>query len=288
MGTVVRPVAIGVTAHAALTASGGVAHVLARLSASTYLTANEQIIWLGAAGSALHPRAILTETLFDPAIGVARDPDAGAVRIAPCQAPPWRPALPRLDRGALGDLAREWRALVAGAADLGAPDGFGALLVGAPLRFPLEGTEGAAHALARACADAEPPRATEAALELLGRGGGLTPSGDDFVGGALFARAWLASAGIVDPAAWRSVADVVVAAAASRTHPISVALLGDLTWGAGWAPLHDLASALAASDRDAAVRAAGRLVRLGHTSGWDLLAGVGAGLGLSWAAPLVH
>jgi hypothetical protein len=276
-------VAIGITAHAALTDSGGVARVLARLSASTYLTANEQIIWLGAAGSALHPRAILTETPFDPESGE----DAGAVRIGACQAPPWRPALPRLNRGALGDLAREWRALVAGAANLGAPDGFGALLVGAPLRFPLEGTEGAAHALARACADAEPPRATEAALELLGRGGGLTPSGDDFVGGALFARAWLASEGIVDPVAWRGVADIVVAAAAARTHPISAALLGDLTWGAGWAPLHDLASALAASDHDAAMRAARRLVRLGHTSGWDLLAGVGAGLGLPWAAPLV-
>ena len=77
--------AIGITAHAALTGSGGVARVLARLSASTYLTANEQIIWLGAAGSALHPRTILTETPFDPDVGVARNPDAGAVRIGPCR-----------------------------------------------------------------------------------------------------------------------------------------------------------------------------------------------------------
>jgi hypothetical protein len=38
-------------------------------------------------------------------------------------------------------------------------------------------------------------------------------------------------------------------------------------------------AALASGAGPAAEAAARRLVRLGHTSGWDVLAGVGAGLG---------
>jgi hypothetical protein len=71
----------------------------------------------------------------------------------------------------------------------------------------------------------------------------------------------------------------VVAAAPGRTHPISAALLGDLAAGRSWAPLHELVAALAAGTPRAAGAAARRLVALGHSSGWDMLAGVGAGLG---------
>jgi Protein of unknown function (DUF2877) len=77
----------------------------------------------------------------------------------------------------------------------------------------------------------------------------------------------------------RHLAGAVVAAAPARTHPISAALLTDLADGLGWAPLHDLVAALATGDAPAAEVAARTLVRLGHTSGWDLLAGVTAGLG---------
>ena len=70
----------------------------------------------------------------------------------------------------------------------------------------------------------------------------------------------------------------MLAAAPAQTHPISVALLGDLAAGVGHAPLHDLLAALAADRHADAVDAARRLVRLGHTSGWDMLAGLVAGL----------
>src|SRR5438874_581081 len=65
--------------------------------------------------------------------------------------------------------------------------------------------------------------------------------------------------------------------AARLTHPIGAALLGDLLVGEGWAALHDLAAALARDDEPAALEAARRLTRLGHSSGWDLLAGFVAG-----------
>src|SRR3989442_421674 len=64
---------------------------------------------------------------------------------------------------------------------------------------------------------------------------------------------------------------VVATAARQRTHPISAALLGDLVAGDAYGPLHDLACALAAGT--SALEPARRLTRLGHSSGWDLLAG---------------
>jgi hypothetical protein len=128
---------------------------------------------------------------------------------------------------------------------------------------------------------APPPRPR---CRLLGLGAGLTPSGDDYVGGALFARAWLGGSGSGTAPAWRAAAAEVADAARARTHPISAALLRDLAAGLGWAPLHDLAAGLDEAQPARAVEAARRLTRLGHTSGWDLLAGLGAGLGIPTAS----
>jgi hypothetical protein len=261
--------AIGALAHSALAASAGRARRLARLSVSVYLTAGEAIVWLGLTGAALHPRAILVDAL----------PDLGAddLVIDTRGAAPWRPALPALDAPAAQRVRECWRRVTHDLTPLGEPGGFGALLAGRPLGFPLQGARDAAAAFAAACARDDTAAAAGAAPALLGLGGGLTPSGDDYVGGALFARAWLTDAGRAP--GWERTAAAVVAAAAARTHPISVALLGDLAAGLGWAPLHDLAAALAADAPAAARNAAHRLTRLGHTSGWDLLAGFGAGLG---------
>jgi hypothetical protein len=267
----VNVVAIGAIAHAALRRAGGRARVLARLRSSTYLTADGAIVWLGAAGATLHPRAILVATA--PAL------DTDDVQVDAGGLAPWWPALPVLRADATARLLLDgWRRLAADCGALGTPGGFGALLTGHPLAFPLEGARGAAEALALACARDDAPAAADAALALLGLGAGLTPSGDDYVGGALFARHLLAAAGRADAPAWRRAARTIVAAAPTRTHPISVALLDDLAAGLGWAPLHDLVTALAAGAPRAALEAALRLTRLGHTSGWDLLAGLGAGL----------
>jgi hypothetical protein len=87
------------------------------------------------------------------------------------------------------------------------------------------------------------------------------------VGGALFALRFLRS----DCA--RQGAPALLHEARERTHPLSARLLADLAAGEGWAPLHDLVAALGADDR-ALITAARSLVALGHSSGWDLLAGV--------------
>jgi hypothetical protein len=191
---------------------------------------------------------------------------------------PWRPEPLALDGPRVAALRQGWRRLEPALSALGAPAGFGALLAGAPLAFPLGGAAADARALADACARDDAPAGGAAAIALLGVGGGLTPSGDDFVGGALFARHLLAEAGAADARAWRRVADAVCAAAPVRTHPISATLLGDLARGDGHAPLHELIVALVTGDDARARDCAACLVRLGHSSGWDMLAGLAAGL----------
>ena len=84
------------------------------------------------------------------------------------------------------------RALLDALPALGPADGLGALLCGAAPAFPLEGAAPQARSLARACAADDPGGAVEAATALLGLGPGLTPSGDDYVGGAFFSRALVA------------------------------------------------------------------------------------------------
>lgn len=268
------PLAVGAIAHAALARTGGRARVLARLSTSTYLLAGDEIVWLGPADAVMHPRAIL---------GTMRAGDADVVRIDAAALAPWHPPAPGLDGASLERMREGWRHLVRDvtvSADVPAgAGGFGALLTGAPLAFPLDGARAPAAALARACAHDDASGARAPAEALLGLGGGLTPSGDDYVGGALFARGVLATASLADATGWRRTGGAVVETARVRTHPISVALLDDLVGGGTWAPLHEIMAGLAHGDRAVAAAAARRLVALGHTSGWDLLAGLGAGLG---------
>jgi len=261
--------AIGAIAHAALTRTAGTARVVARLTGSTYLDAEGALVWLGPDHATLHPRAIL-------AGAAAGDGDALAFVIDGLV--PWRPTPLALEVADVATIRRGWRALLTDLRALGTPGGFGALLAGDPLTFPLEGARGDAGDLARACEQDDADAATRAALALLGVGGGLTPSGDDFVGGALFARRLLADAGVADAVAWRHAAASIRAAAVERTHPLSATLLGDLADGHTYASLHDLMYGLARAAPAAARDATRRLVRLGHSSGWDMLAGLGAGL----------
>lgn len=261
----IRVCSLGWKASDALARSGGSARVFAALSESIYLTACDELLWLGRAGSPLHPRAMLT--------GGPLPFEADALELDPDGVLPWTPpAPPRACRPET--LVAGVDALVGTIRAIGAPDGFGALLVGATPRFPLDRAADRARRLAGACAADDPRAAADAATELLGLGPGLTPSGDDYVGAAFFGKTLLAAAGACDRDAWARAGAVVLERAHRRTHPISAALLGDLLDGHGHAPLHELAGALAAGgDRRAALDTARRLVAIGHSSGWDMLAG---------------
>jgi hypothetical protein len=107
---------------------------------------------------------------------------------------------------------------------------------------------------------------------LLGRGPGLTPSGDDVVAGVL-----LASRRVLPYEEAEAVATAVRRAARLATTVVSRGMLSDA--GAGWCPdvvARGLAALVAppGGQGEAAGRAAVHdLLRVGHTSGGDLLCG---------------
>ena len=277
-GSYNRPVklgtVIGIGWRAAEVLDGAAtARVLAPMRASIYIVARGEILWLGGPAEVMHPRAVLFSEPPDAACFAAGD----ALPVPRWTMRAWRPDRPQGVGDAVTTLRGGARRLSRTAAALGEPAGFGAWLTGAPLAFPLSGAEKAAATLESACAADDATAAAAAAAALLGLGAGLTPSGDDFVGGAFFARALLGELGSSDGAAWRRAAETVRSAARAATTPISAALLGDLMDGHGWSPLQELGLALASDDDAAATSAASRLIRLGHSSGWDLLSGFIAG-----------
>jgi hypothetical protein len=254
--------------------SAGVATVLAPLTASLYCQANGEIVWLGTPDSTLHPRAMLAHgpspLWTGAAVGDTLVFDAASLR-------PWTPAPLDRSQESCTMLAAGAEALLAARAALGPPDGFGALLGGGTPVFPLHGARDRVLALAYACHAGDVDGAADLAITLLGLGAGLTPSGDDLVGGMFFARAHLREPG--DTGAGRAAASQILTAARERTHPISAALLSDMLEGRAHAPLHALVSLLAsAAPLGSALDAARDLTRLGHSSGWDILTGFLAGV----------
>ena len=259
---------IGWKAHRALARSGGVARVIARTTRSAWLVADGDVLWLGAA-EILHPRAI----------GAAADVGAPTVRIDITGAQPWRPTTAAADEETVGTAIAGARHRRRTLDAVGAPDGLARLLYDGwrGIRSDvLTLAAGPVAALAAASDTDRPADAVPPAVALLGLGEGLTPSGDDFVGALFFARHWLGTAGVADARGWRAAAEVLRSAARDRTHPISAALLGDLLDGETYAPVHELVAALAGGADDRA--AARRLTGLGHSSGWDMLAGLLVGL----------
>jgi len=270
----VRVMDIGRKARGLLAGARTPPTLIAALSRSLYLDVAGEILWLGPPGSTLHARAMIADT----AVADARGDAVPRIDISLARA--WEPVA--LPTGVAADvMARAAGELARAVVPLDRPQGFGPLLAGARPSFPLERAADDASAFLSACAAGEASTAAAMAERLLGLGPGLTPAGDDLVGGALFARRTLADAGADEVAPWQAAAETIRAQATGRTHRISAALLGDLVDGEGYAPLHELAVALACGNASLARDAAARLIRIGHSSGWDLLAGFLGALGAS-------
>lgn len=108
--------------------------------------------------------------------------------------------------------------------------------------------------------------AIDGALQLAGIGQGLTPSGDDFIIGVMLA-AW---AGLYGAAA-EEFCVPLAHAAAPRTTSLSAAFLHATARGEAMSAWHALFAALACPDNLPA--ALGAVLKIGHTSGADALAG---------------
>ena len=245
-------------------------------------------------GNVIHARAVIAPChLRGLSPGAATVVDGGwlmlgaAARVEVAHAPVWNPPLvqpgeaaePRNAAVALTTLIRglHTRAPSSGmapaiahvAAAVGEPD--------RDIEVPLGGSE-----LLRRVVDsalARRPDVLSLAAGLLGLGPGLTPSGDDFAGGLVFAMRALHVA-YPDRFPWdEEGASRMLVQAREQTNAISAELLGDHMRGRGAGPLHDVAEAVLTAQSAARLTSAAEgLMRIGRTTGWDILTGYCAGM----------
>lgn len=241
-------------ARAAVTSAGrfaldalraGPARAIAVFERSAYVETPSGLACLGAVGDGpLNAQCALPSGLT---LGAAVDVDlSNAIRWFPRPAPPWNGtsverALVKLDRALEGRLPVDGLAHVLGPAE--APP--------------------AVRALSRWIADPSSP--LQEVRGLIGLGPGLTPSGDDLVGGALCA---LHAVKRVEDATRLS--DWALPIARNETGRISHAHLACAAEGECSAVVNEAIVALLSGQ----VPDLAGIDAVGHTSGWDALAGV--------------
>lgn len=138
--------------------------------------------------------------------------------------------------------------------------------------------------LMEACRAREMVRIAQSGLRLVGLGPGLTPSGDDYLGGLLFTAHRLKAAYPIEFRWGAGPVSNFLRQARPLTNRISHTILSDLAHGHGPEPLHDFVnSLLQAGAAEGLLSDADRITRIGHTSGWDMLAGALTGMLLTEA-----
>lgn len=186
-----------------------------------------------------------------------------------------RPAAPPL---AVATLRAGLRRLASSAARR-APGGFGPLLCapGGCARAPdsaLLATAAPTLAALRAWLATRlaggdgPPPAVDA---LIGLGGGLTPSGDDYLCGVMTALNYFGNDDLAS-----QLASVVLPRAAQETNLVSKAYLRCAAAGEASVVLFDVLECLLGADRPWLEQRLDAVNAVGHTSGWDCLAGAAA------------
>ncbi len=248
-----------------LIARGCAGKILAVVTHAAYLIADDgEIFWLAHETLPMHPRAILAE--FDEntlRVGMDFSARDGRVRLADrltidcTTAERWLPAPIKPAR-------------VAPPAKLRARGDASSKLYGTSL--PIAN-------VARACREKNIPAVAEQSKALIGLGAGLTPAGDDFIGGLLFAAHHLNRAYRLR---WdRDSFDELLAYARTQTNQISFTILRDHACGEGVEPLHTwLAAMLDEPERSDLATHARRVSAIGDTSGKEMLAGALIGITL--------
>jgi Protein of unknown function (DUF2877) len=268
--------------------------VLAALPDVAYLrTALGEILWLSSDGTPMHRRcARVGKSLPRLEAGAPFNVDRRGLNIGPrvflesATALLWQPC--PINAGEvvpLADLPGRIRAL-ASILDCAQAPGLGQLIPPIVHGGPGAVTTTDDPVLRRAkplvldAADAfrkgDGEQAVRCADALVGLGAGLTPSGDDFLGGLLFGASALCTG---YPGSRFVDVEIPVETYRARTHPISFTLLGDHASGHAIAPLHGIVNGILTSASMESIRPAVlQLVHVGHSTGWDTLAGLFAGL----------
>ena len=273
--------------------------ILAGYSRAVYLcSAAGDVLWLAPGDVPMHRRGIRVQASLPrpPRDSAYRVADGtlqlgSAVSIELGQAQIWEP--PRFAWS-----AQRFETEICSSGQLRmlpSPMGFGAFLpplleyaAGTP--FPPQAPRGdravesaysAICGVASACRQHDLAALLKHAEGLVGMGNGLTPSGDDYLGGVLFGLAMLREAGArLEWCSPDSVAPFITASGA-RTNLISAALLGDHAVGHASETLHRFVFAFLMDQSPEAIhRAACDLIQMGHSTGWDLLTGVWTAMAL--------
>lgn len=133
--------------------------------------------------------------------------------------------------------------------------------------------------IARACLSHDLPGVFRQAEALIGLGEGLTPSGDDFLGGLFFARHLLSCS--YPNLFYLEFSNIPewIDAYQPHTNLISFFLLKDNAVGHALEPINRFGIALLTNQTVAsAISAASDLIKVGHSTGWDLLTGFLVGM----------
>lgn len=217
--------------------------VIARFERSFYVATGGGLACIGATGLGRGPLNVLVPGIKDlPALGESIRCNRGSIRFSsgltfPIQgAVLWRPVpAPAFRRGALPRIKHI---------------------------FPAE-SEALASWIAQGALGSPPKKASS----LVGLGTGLTPAGDDLIGGALIALRAVGS-----KATAKRLGTWALRLAKTRTNRISRAHLACAASGEGHEALHQALSAILAG-RTNLENELSALRRIGHTSGMDALSG---------------
>lgn len=288
---------IGATAYAAMLESDRSWSVLASVSGAIYIESDAgDILWIAASASALHPRAILLQVMPTemPIAGTTCSLKGGCLHVgtnlvvrlrgAELWCPDRMRALNHEDAAAAvqrivaaidqAALRASPQGLLASVVFLHAPDSGRGSRNAVDQELVATASQ-AIEVLRQTATEFDLPRRLQDASQLVGLGRGLTPSGDDLLGGFLYALRAL------DSQDWKSRGldwegvDGWLSQVRLLTNKISFAILADLAHGDATAVLHEfLNAALNGESAECLVRAAGRVSGIGQSSGWDMLAGM--------------
>ena len=209
----------------------------------------------------------------DPVFLQEEELRTGNRRILWKKAQPWQSVLPPFARrraaaDTLADLLRQ----------RGKPGGMLGLLVPAAAGDLLARTlRERSLLLLEKLESADWTAAEAAALRLIGLGGGLTPSGDDFLSGLLLT---LNQPEGPYPEECRRFGRELAERAAERTHDISAAMLRQAAAGRTRQRVLDFLTAMDAPSPDSIAAALPPLLAIGALSGTDLAVGLWAGTAL--------
>ncbi len=303
------PRVLGSMAHEWLASPSGQGKVFAVVINCIYLVnADDQLVWLANEKAPLHPRLIQIAGALP---GLAPDNPfriedrelifPNGVVVNPKNAEAWRPAdIDREDLLAFPEIYPKSREVFSSLAQ-SQPPGFGSFFAPLLASFEnygmstqsqfddpvLQSAWPVVHAIARAAAAQDIRGIYARANDLVGLGSGLTPSGDDFLGGLLFGLHTLKELFPSQFQSKKTESPSFLRQIRSRTNLISATILGDLAGGSGPAPLHTFLRSLLLRDSPAAaLNHALALSSLGHSTGWDELTGLLAGL--LWTRPAAN